>query len=456
MAGLLASFLIGLSSCGKDTLIDDPKVDPEDPKNNTIAWIEQTLREHYLFYEDIPSKPDRTLDEEEFFMSLLSPKDGKTRDGSHYYYSYIEKYTKTKSVDREPTYGFEFATLEDKGHLFAWVVYVLPHSPAEEAGLKRGDWIVGLDGKFGNITDSRSFRTGPARRITMASFDPKQGFTQEETLSLSAARNVEDTPFLCDTTFHKGGHTIGYLMYNHFSRGKDETDMDDTTYDTQLIRTMQQFQAQGVSDFVLDLRYNGGGNLACAQKMTTMLAPKTAMNQVFCILEGNDKQKQKSTTYQLLSSEVKGTNLDLSRLYVIVSMNSASSSEVVINSLIPYMGRENITLIGEQTEGKNVGMRVFGIGESYGFLLSPLTFRIYNKDHKADFADGFTPDIPIIELSLGNELYPFGSEKDPLLAAALKRITGQDTETKGASPSQAASSRKISFTPRKQGLYIYH
>ena len=455
LIGLLTVFLISFTSCGEDTIIDDPKVGPEESVDKTIKWIESTLREHYLFYEDIPSNTDKTLDKEDFFYSLLSSKDGKTRDGHHYYYSSIKEYTKTKSTSKEPTYGFEFASLENEDNYFAWVLYVLPNSPAEEAGLKRGDWIVGIGDGTQNIKDLNSLHTGSAKKISIASYDSKKGFTLEKTIFLAAARHVENTPFLCDSTYYKGGQTIGYLMYHHFSRGKDETDLDDTTYDTQLIRTMKRFQEQGVSDFVLDLRYNGGGNLICAQIMTTMLAPKTALNQTFCILEGNDKQKHKTSYYQLSSKDVEETNLNLSRLYVLVSRFSASASEAVINSLIPYMGRENITIIGEQTEGKNVGMQIFGINEEYGYIISPLTFRIYNKDHKADYDNGFVPDVPYNELTLDNPLYPFGHEKDPMLAAAFKRITGEKTRTKATVPTKAATLYKLSFNPHNKGLYIY-
>ena len=453
------TMILLLLSCEKDSVIDDKK-NPEAPpveKNKTNEWIEKTLRKHYLYYKDMPATTDQSSKAEDLFYSLLSPKDGKTYEGDHYYYSRIEEYTPTKADNKISTYGFEFATLEGNGFYFVMILYVLPNSPAEEAGLQRGEWIVGVDGKDSNIKDLNVLRSGAATKLSIAHYDAqKKTFVLDKEVDISAARLVEDTPFLCDTTIHKDGHTIGYMVYNHFTVGLDETDMTDTTYDTQMIEIMKKFQSQEVTDFVLDLRYNGGGNLLSAQKMTTMLAPKSALNQTFCILEENDLQKDRRSSYALESKLVSETNLNLSRLYVLVSAASASASELVVNALIPYFGRENIILIGAQTEGKNVGSITYGIDQDYGYLLYPITFHIYNKDHKADYAEGFIPDVKCNELSTEVKFYPFGDEREIMLNEAISRITGQHIlESKAAMHKTDASEQKIRYTPKKRGLIKY-
>ena len=89
------------------------------------------------------------------------------------------------------------------------------------------------------------------------------------------------------------------------------------------------------------------------------------------------------------NAEIQHANLDLSRIYILTSTSTASASEAVINGLIPYMGRTNIQLIGDKTIGKNVGSNTFGEKESHDYLLHPITLRIYNADHTADYANGF-------------------------------------------------------------------
>ena len=71
-----------------------------------------------------------------------------------------------------------------------------------------------------------------------------------------------------------------------------------------------------------------------------------------------------------------------------------------------------------------MGSNTFGTKEKYGWLLHPITLRIYNADHEADYANGFEPDVKIEELVIGNDLLPFGDTNERLLSEALSRISG--------------------------------
>ena len=99
---------------------------------------------------------------------------------------------------------------------------------------------------------------------------------------------------------------------------------------------------------MLDLRYNGGGLVTSAQILAELLAPESALGNTFCYFQYNDIQS-KTVTYKLEGAE---QNLNLPRLFVLTSNRTASASEAVINGLRPYY---DVYLLGEQTEGKNVG-----------------------------------------------------------------------------------------------------
>lgn len=153
--------LLAFSACEKED-IDIPATG-----NEVNQWIEQTMRENYLWYSEFPDKSslDFSLDPESFFKGLLSDKDGKDLSEGHHYFSQLEKATVTKSIyDASNSYGFDFATsnLKDGGSTYkiAIVLYVLKDSPAEEAGLKRGDWILGVNGSWGTIQDYDILRSG--------------------------------------------------------------------------------------------------------------------------------------------------------------------------------------------------------------------------------------------------------------------------------------------------------
>ena len=144
---LLYTWMIVLfSSCGEDrtgefyALIEDR------------MWIEEIMRENYLWAEDMPiiEKEDEYFQEPStFFKNMLSKK---ALNGKGDKYSYMEvtkveteEETRSLTLDRTSTYGMEFLLTSDPtgttAHSFARVLYVLPDSPAEEAGIQRGDWI---------------------------------------------------------------------------------------------------------------------------------------------------------------------------------------------------------------------------------------------------------------------------------------------------------------------------
>ena len=91
----------------------------------------------------------------------------------------------------------------------------------------------------------------------------------------------------------------------------------------------------------------------------------------------------------LKTTEVMAGNLNLQRLFVLTGSTTASASELIINSLRSYL---DVRVIGKQTFGKTVGMTIYNESKKYGWILSPVTFHIYNKDREADYEDGFHPD----------------------------------------------------------------
>lgn len=412
LLGLLAILLL-VPSCKTD---DGPDLSEE----GTNDWIYNVMSNYYLWYKDMPDKGSLNFSQspDKFFASLLSDQDGVKYGDGWLTFSRIEKkQEETKSVTASDSYGFEFASYynKDNGLYYAWVLYVLPGSPADEAGLKRGDWITS------DVLSPSEFYNGSERAFDVVRYENKS-FVFDRKIVIYGSRPVEDTPFLKDTVYTMNGKNIGYLVYNSFSAGPDD---ESTIYNDQMKQIFAEFKAKNVNEFVLDLRYNQGGLVTCAQLMTSLLAPADALGKTFCIMEHSDKQSDKNETLLMKkNTELGNANLDLKRLYVLTGGATASASEAVINCLIPYMTRSNITLIGAKTIGKRVGANAFGANEKYDWILHPITLRIYNADHNADYANGFAPDVEIEELVVGNDLYPFGDTKDMLLGEALSQIAG--------------------------------
>lgn len=447
--GCIVSIIFFLFSC-KENENHDPDV--KDHQEN--QWMEETMRRYYLWYNEIKDKPDKTMDAESFFLSMLSSKDGKDIDKDHYYYSYIEKKTgsSTKSYQGKGySFGFEFQyyRLEGLDKYALLILYVLPGSPADSEGLKRGDWIMEINGSpvpgDGNSLLKALDTTSPVAVVFATTRNPRQPVTG--TKSVTPAE-VEDNPVFLSKIIEYEGRRIAYLVYNHFTSGPSDNP-EDEMFNNTLRDVFSQFKADAPDEFILDLRYNGGGLVSSAQLLSTMLAPASALNDVFCKLTYNGRANSYSDHTISLSSEYmrqgsSGENLGLNRLYVIASSRTASASEAVVNGLRPYM---NVTLIGGKTEGKNVGSVTFS-DNRFEWELHPIVSRLSNKDGFSEYDKGFEPDFPCDE-SRVDEYYELGDEREYMLQIALKYITGAIRP--GSSP-RSHSISGLTLTPLYNSL----
>lgn len=112
--------------------------------------------------------------------------------------------------------------------------------------------------------------------------------------------------------------------------------------------------------------------------------------------------------------------MNLSRLYVLTSAETASASEMVINCLKPYM---EVVLIGGTTVGKNVASRAF-VNEELMLVMRPIVCKLYNARHESDYAEGFPADVSVDENGDMARFLPFGNPDELMLHTALDLING--------------------------------
>ena len=128
-----------------------------------------------------------------------------------------------------------------------------------------------------------AFASGAAASFKLARYE-NAAFVPDRTIQMPMSRAVDDNPFLMDSVYQIGGKTVGYLNYSSFASGPDNKT---EAYNEQMKQLFVQFKAQGVNEFVLDLRYNPGGLATCAQLLTSFLAPADALFKTFCSLDYN-------------------------------------------------------------------------------------------------------------------------------------------------------------------------
>ena len=399
-------------------------------RTRTDRWIDDTMRVWYYWKQDIPHTNDLNyfIPPFEFFASVLSEQDGK--DG--------QPFSTIDSLDASTTrgvpstdygYGFQYTTnhVEDNDTaLYARLLYVSPDSPAGEAGLERGDWILEMDGE--PITENNYSRLngGEGITLTVGYYDAAQDtiLAYAEPQTLAPARTFYDNPVHYRNVYVSGSKRVGYLVYNHFTGGLTESS---TEYDDDLREAFNYFATEQVNEFVLDLRYNNGGQLSCASLLCAMLAPSSALGQTLAYLEFNESIGEQEMVFD--ESLIQGgANLNLSRLYVLTSTETASASEMLINCLKPYM---EVVLVGGTTVGKNVASRAF-VNEELMLEMRPIVCKLYNADRESEYAEGFTADVSVDENGDMARFLPFGNPDELMLYTALNLINGTQSGTQQA------------------------
>lgn len=414
----IVSFL--LLSCNDDSTKKDNDV------LSTNQWIEANMRHWYYWYHQIPSssKLNFSNNPEAFFETLLSPEDGKNT----YHYSTINKKVgiTTRKSNSEPVLGFEFqAYMFENSHIAINVLYVLPNSPADKKGIKRGQWIHRINNVLIQANDIKLLRSN--QTLTLGLNDTWQNNTPLMNVNI-APEVIEDDPVFYSSIItgqDTGMRRVGYLVYNHFTSGPNGD--DDLTYNNRLKSEFSKFKAAGVNEFILDLRYNGGGLVTCAQLLSQMLSPQASLGGVFCETHYNDKVN-KNVLYNLQPNK---ENLDLTRLFVLTTNRTASASEAVINGLRPYY---DVVLIGDRTEGKNVGSITLS-DHKYEYELHPIVCKVFNSRRESNYENGFSPNWQ----AKGRQLLlespvEFGDRTNDLfLNVALQMIRGEVTRTRSLS-----------------------
>lgn len=420
----LAAFVIcavSILSCSKEK---NPEGDNKIPENIRRAneFIAAYMYDGYLWNGAIPGTIDPQQEEDPFVM--LDKMIYKELDR----WTYVTDDAAAAMNDFQgisTTFGYSLALYRfpNSSDLYAVIRYVTAGSPAEKAGLKRGDILLTLGG--GNIQEKNYLDLIYGKTITIG-----LGMVQDNVISpsgktytITSVEMYED-PVNTYTIIDPAGAKVGYIAYTGYLK-ESHAKLDEVfTY----------FKNNGVKEVVLDLRYNPGGNAETPPYLASFLAPaaKVTAGSVFLKEVWNTKYmeyyRQKGEDMNVYFNKNNVANLNLSRVFVLTTGNTASASEATISGLMPYM---QVIKIGAATHGKYCGAALLlPVIDNKGtldpviknWLLSMVIYRFVNKDGFTDFKDGIAPDYKVEDDLF--VAYPFGDTRDPLLAKALSIITG--------------------------------
>jgi carboxyl-terminal processing protease len=381
-------------------------------------------QELYAFLNDFPT-------EREVFDALLFSQD----NFSFFIDDYEEFAQSQQGISK--SFGFQFGLIQpdaNSSNIFGYVQYVFD-SIAEDAGLERGDIFTRVDGTRLTVNNFRDLLSRNSITLTMAEVESTSPFSISETNETVEieAQNLQENPILVSKVFENGSTKIGYLSYNAFR----------FNFHGELNDAFGEFQAEGIDELVLDLRYNGGGAVITCTLLASMISGLEETN-IFASLIFNEKQESNNSHFSFRDDvpiynenrEVERVDqmnrLSLNRVYILTSSRTASASETLVNGLAPFM---DVILIGQQTVGKDDGsITVYDSPPGYNSrsnanpghmrAMQPIVFKIFNSNDE-DYPNGFFPEVQVREIDYLDDLPPLGDANEPLLAAALEMITGE-------------------------------
>jgi C-terminal processing protease CtpA/Prc len=472
--------LLALGACKKENT-DPPTTPPTVPPTTTTATRQQlTLDSIFLYAKEIYYWNDKlptyevfnprqyttaSTDLANYENALLNVAkysnpfewvSGSTEPKFSYIFNQSDKNPTANvnaiaSVDLEGNgndIGIRFGLYGTETNYKVYVTAVYENSPAEKAGFKRGDVISKVNGtRYGSNYGAEASALNNALNaspITLEGVRNDGTTTFNNTLTKAVFKS---SPIYKTRVIEAGAKKIGYLAYARFSNAENSN--------AALEGAFSNFASTGVTDLVIDLRYNGGGYVSTAENLVNLIAPSGTSGVMFSeyfnstmqsgnadilknqpLLDAAGKLQYsngKVVTYDDVDYSVaknttnfakKGALGNVRNIVFIISGNTASASELVINSLKPHM---TVKLVGKTSYGKPIGFFPITLENKYDVYFS--LFETKNSAGQGGYYAGMTPDYDLFEVPSGTAMYDFGDVNDNYLKKAIEILAPGQTVT---------------------------
>ncbi len=469
---LLTLSLFAFQSCEDmdDTIKTTPGLEVE-------SFIYNGLNLYYLWKEDVPDLADNRFinsnERNDFLRSKASPE----ILFQDLLFKPISKFPRIQSVDRFSILVPDYTYLENifagitknngvdyslrykqtgSNVVFGWVRYIIPNSDASGKDIKRGDIFYAVNGTVLNDENYTTLLGQENYTLNLADFDNGAITPNGKSVTLTKTQLTEN-PVFHNSVITNGNHKIAYLVYNGFT----------ANFDSQLNTAFGEFLSAGATDLVLDLRYNSGGSIRSAARLASMITGQFN-GQIFTKQQWNpeiqaifENQNPDNLVEKFTNSVGNASinSLNLSKVYILTTGSTASASELVINSLKPYI---DVIQIGTTTTGKNVGSITLydsptlvskdNRSSKHKYAMQPLVIKTVNKEGFGDYQNGLVPNFEVIE-NLGN-LNQLGNVNETLLSTAINLIISGGRMMPG-NPEKQFREFKDSKSMRRFGTDMY-
>jgi carboxyl-terminal processing protease len=400
-------------------------------------WLRGYMRDWYFWTGSSPDPaPGPYASVASYFDALLLPGEGSTSDLSRRWSYISDTAAYNQFFDEGKSLGYGLSVNGIERTLPLKLRYVEPLSPGAQAGLQRGDTVVSINGvSAADMLASQEFNLNPGREGETIDIVIDRG-AGPASFRLSAV-NYTLTPVTSVTVLTlPNGNKAGYLSLKDFIPSAE----------TALGNAFATFAAQGATELILDLRYNGGGRISTSTLLASLAAGVGNNGRTFAQLRYNSKQ---AAAYNYNFNLDGATRSGYSRVVVLTGSRTCSASELIVNGLKPYA---NVVTIGGTTCGKPVG---FSPRNNCGSTYSAVNFESLNANGDGRYHDGIAASCPASDDFTG----PLGVAGEKLTAGALSYLqTGTCPVAVGPAPSARALSlargaaRRTTERGERQGM----
>ncbi len=404
-------------------------------------WVLEQLNEWYLFPNllDQAANPANHSSVQSYIDALVAPARAQDRDRFFTYLTSIAEENALIDSGSSAGFGIRLSYQQDTQQVF--VVEAFENAPALAEDIDRGSEIIAINGQ----SVSTLMASGGPQAVVNALGPSDPGVTRS--LTVRQPDGSELTASLTKTEFSldpisdrygakildNDGTKVGYVNLRTFI-------IEDAA--RQLREAFTVFRSEGVTQVILDFRYNGGGLVSVAEVLGDLLAADKT-GQIFSKTIFRDSKSQFNET-RLFTSEPQA--IAASKIVVIGTDGTASASELLPNAFIPYLG-SNIALVGMDTYGKPVG-QIARDRSACDDRLRVVAFRSVNTNDGGGYYSGLASVMPRTCRASDDISKQLGDPREASIATALDFLAGRScTAIASASGTAAASSKKELMMP---------
>lgn len=381
--------LFVFTACNKDDDNDDKQ-----EEKTIVEVLDDIMEEWYLWNDELPAlNVANYTDLNTYFNDLLVDHDK---------WSFIANLDALLAFLNSGTYtGYGFDLQFEEGNNVPRVSLVYNESDLYDAGITRSCKLLEINNQATSSMNEDQIRELLSNNTVTLLFEHNSG--EQKSLNL-VKKEMNQNTVIKSTVIPTENKKVAYLVFDSFL-GSSEAELNEA---------FEYFRSEGAEELVLDMRYNGGGSTEIANQLAGLISGNTHSGEIFSKYIFNESKSNENFSEQFISQ---ASAFNFNRIFVITTSATASASELVINSLKPYMGAENIKLIGSKTHGKPVGMNVFQVSE-FNLAVLPITFNITDKNGEGYYFNG----IPVDHEVEDDITHDWGDIDETNLKAALAYI----------------------------------